>query len=348
MNFSVKAGYVVNTFQETFNPDVTILAVDDSKFILAYLRQNLDQMYNIITANSAEEGYAIMEKRVPDMILLDLEMPDIDGYGFLEHVKSVEQYKDIPVVLLTGRSDSETEEKAFALGAADYLQKPITEKLLKIRVSLHVDQILRRRSLEEAAVAKGKFPAQNINDAPKVSSAPLSELEQFFLRDTVKTLKILRGAHENGYPESEIKNYLISVHGIKSTLGSFGEKDASKDAANLESAGRRGDVDFIKEHTAPFILKLEKIVDSLASRNSAHKETADTNQTSDKTILKDKLTIIASACSQFDVKSARAAIKELRTKTWDAEIEEKISKISEFLLTSDFDAISLLLDELMI
>ena len=502
----------MSTFQETFNPNVTILAVDDSKFILAFIRQNLEQMYNIITACSAEEGYAVMEQSVPDLILLDLEMPDINGYGFLEHVKSIEQYKDISVVLLTGRIDNETEEKAFALGATDYLVKPITEKLLKLRVNLHVDQILRRKNLEEAATANSnlkalrldttaemrlgqvnreympygsvlivddaetnlyvakslltpyginvetvnsgylaldritsgkkydiifmdhmmpgmdgiettkkirdmgytapiaaltantvagqkehflengfddfiskpidtrqlnlilnKFvrgvhkenntetyqqflespepqaPTPCINESPETGKAPLTELEQFFLRDAVKTLKILREAHELGYPEAEIKDYITSVHGIKSALGNFGEKDASNDAANLENAGRSGDIAFIKEHTVPFIQALEKIVDSLTLKNSANRETsgADANKHHDKAFMNDKLTIIANACEQFDVKSARAAIKELRTKTWDAAVDEKISEISKFLLTSDFESISPLLDELM-
>ena len=138
--------------KEVTDLKIKILAVDDSKLILKFIEKTLGDQYELKTAGSVLEAYKIMESYIPDLILLDLQMPDIDGYDFLRYIKAVERYKDTPIVLLTALNNHETEEKAFSLGAADYILKPITESILKIRVGLHIDQIRYNRHIKEQII----------------------------------------------------------------------------------------------------------------------------------------------------------------------------------------------------
>jgi len=103
-----------------------IIYVDDVNYSLMTLKNRLNEHYEIYPAESVVKMYEYLEHMKPDLILMDVNMPDIDGYDAIKSLKADERYSDIPVMFLTGNSDRESVVKGLSLGAVDYVIKPFT------------------------------------------------------------------------------------------------------------------------------------------------------------------------------------------------------------------------------
>ena len=121
--------------------DISILLVEDSETSVILIRDIFMDMYDIRVAVSARDAYNLLEKQLPDIILLDLMLPDIDGYTVLSNLKSRPNTKNIPVIIITAVRDDEGYDKAMELGAADYIEKPIFEEDLRTRIANIADSL---------------------------------------------------------------------------------------------------------------------------------------------------------------------------------------------------------------
>ena len=115
-----------------------IIMVDDDITNLNVARNNLSESYKVLTAPSGEKLFLLLEKVTPALILLDIEMPDMDGYKIMEKIKQKEKTAHIPVIFLTSKIDPESEIKGLSLGAVDYITKPFSRELLIKRIDLHI------------------------------------------------------------------------------------------------------------------------------------------------------------------------------------------------------------------
>ena len=116
-----------------------ILVVDDDRDIREIASRVLSgEGYDVITATSGTDGIVKARMENPKLILMDISMPDLDGYEATRLLKQDPQLSAIPVIFLTGRSASEDSGKAFASGAASYICKPFTGQQLKDMVNLAV------------------------------------------------------------------------------------------------------------------------------------------------------------------------------------------------------------------
>lgn len=135
------------------NDDITlnskVLVVDDSLFILKVIKDMLADKYDVCLASSASIACAMLEEYIPDLILLDLEMPKINGYEFIKTLKSSQKWRDIPVIFLTGMDDRKKEEKALTMGAVDYILKPISAGVLRTRIQMHLELTAYQKKLED-------------------------------------------------------------------------------------------------------------------------------------------------------------------------------------------------------
>jgi len=120
----------------------TILAIDDSGIVLRSLKEWLKDYYEVIVAGSAKTGMRYLESHTADLILLDILMPEMDGFEAYESIRQMENGQDVPIVFLTGLDDAEKEIKGLELGAADFVRKPIQPQIL-------INRIQRILSLEE-------------------------------------------------------------------------------------------------------------------------------------------------------------------------------------------------------
>jgi len=117
----------------------TIFLVDDSDTNLATAEEALEKQYNVMTIPSAKKMFSLLEKITPDLIMLDIEMPEIDGFESIKLLKNNYSYADIPVVFLTSRNDADVEARGFELGAIDFITKPFSAPVLLNRVKTHLD-----------------------------------------------------------------------------------------------------------------------------------------------------------------------------------------------------------------
>ena len=143
-----------------------IILVDDIKSNLDQGRLILDPFYQVYPATSAEALFRYLIKFIPDLILLDIEMPEMNGYEALKMLKADECYIDIPVIFLTAKNDEGSEREGFDLGAADYLTKPLSAPLLLKRIenqlviSEQKNQLkIALKNAEQANSAKSSFLA---------------------------------------------------------------------------------------------------------------------------------------------------------------------------------------------
>jgi putative two-component system response regulator len=120
-------------------PVKTIFVVDDNGTSLMKAADLLEDDYRIFTMLSADSMFSMLEKKLPDLILLDIHMPEMDGFEALGKLKENEKYSSIPVIFLTSTMDAETEAKCFEAGGVDFVRKPFHESVLRNRVRHHVE-----------------------------------------------------------------------------------------------------------------------------------------------------------------------------------------------------------------
>lgn len=131
------------------NTPAKILIIDDEPANLNLLNELLKDKYRVYLASSGKHALSFLERNMPDAILLDVLMPDMDGYAVIKEIKKRETLQHIPVIFLTGLDDPNSESIAFKLGAVDYLTKPIVAESVLNRVAIHVELQRHRLHLEE-------------------------------------------------------------------------------------------------------------------------------------------------------------------------------------------------------
>lgn len=108
----------------------TVFIVDDSDTNLAMAEEALEDHFRVMTLPSAEKMFLLLEKMMPDLILLDIEMPVMNGIQALEKLKASSSWENIPVVFLTGTVNSDIQEKSSKLGAIGIITKPFSSSEL--------------------------------------------------------------------------------------------------------------------------------------------------------------------------------------------------------------------------
>ena len=116
----------------------TIFIVDDSDTNLMTAEKSLEDDFRVLTLPSADKMFSLLGKITPDLILLDIEMPVMNGFEALEKLKSSSSWGNIPVIFLTGTIDASIEDKSQKLGAAGIITKPFSSQALLDIINLHI------------------------------------------------------------------------------------------------------------------------------------------------------------------------------------------------------------------
>ena len=128
-------------------PRKKILLVDDNPAQLTACKKSLKDLYEVFPAPSAEKMFDILKHVIPDLILLDVEMPVMNGYEAMRMLKKFNEYKDIPVIFLSAMDDAQSEIEGLELGAVDYIHKPFVSALLVRRLETHMSIVDGRKEL---------------------------------------------------------------------------------------------------------------------------------------------------------------------------------------------------------
>lgn len=162
------------------NKKSTILVVDDSPANLQILTDILNTRFKVLIANNGPKAIQLANQHPqPDIILLDIIMPEMDGYEVCKHIKQNPKTSDIPIIFVTAQSAEESETKGFSLGAADYVTKPLRPTVILTRIETQLalqrtknELLMAKEKAEEATRLKDKFVTLVAHDL----RAPLSSI----------------------------------------------------------------------------------------------------------------------------------------------------------------------------
>ena len=141
----------------------SILIIDDEQSNIIYLNHILQSEYDVFVARNGREGLRSARMNEPDIILLDVVMPDMNGYEVLKELKNSDinsgRTKDIPVIFNTGLDDNKHEELGMTLGAADYINKSLSPQIVKLRIRYQLQIVNQLRTIKQLNQAKSEFLA---------------------------------------------------------------------------------------------------------------------------------------------------------------------------------------------
>jgi len=249
-----------------------IILVDDDPTTLRIGSNVLEGKYDVATAPSAAKLFSILENNSPSIILLDIEMPEMDGYEAIKILKSSPQTKDISVIFLTARSESEDEIKGLSLGAVDYITKPFKPALLLKRIEIHL--MLEKQAAElkyfndnlQQMVEEKTRNVLNLQDAMLRTIAEMVEYRDSItgshIERTQRGIKILLEAiKKHGFYSEETKDWEVDLLLRSSQLHDVGKISINDNILRKTEKLNEEEFDDMKRHTVIG----EQIIDKISS-----------------------------------------------------------------------------------
>ncbi len=235
-----------------FQDKPTILIVDDQPQNIQLLANVLKEKYKLLIASSAEKAFKIMEKILPDLILLDVMMPEMDGYEVCKILQEHEETKDIPIIFLTAKSDVENVIHGLELGASDYITKPFSIRELNVRInnllklSLAYQYMnMQKDEMEEMSEELIRYTS-DLYESQKSVEENAFQMNKLLgeLAESQDKLKIANTDLEKSNKEKD-KFFSIIAHDLKSPLSSLSallqmiqdERDTMSDEEKHEILG---------------------------------------------------------------------------------------------------------------
>jgi CheY-like chemotaxis protein len=228
----------------------TALIIDDGELIrrtTSYLLLRLN--FDIATASDGYRGVQLALQLIPDIIILDIWMPELDGLQVLQILKSQEKTKSIPVIVITGHDDQDRIQRALSLGATCVLRKPLKERI--IFSMLHeifgseFDEFTDTVKKETETMAPDGRTSENEED-----EAMLTFLKKQFVLLYIPRIKKMMDL----VSLRELKDLSRLVHDIKGSAGTVGYADVTEKAASMETILKKEPIDWIAVSQAADIL----------------------------------------------------------------------------------------------
>jgi len=269
----------------------------------------------------------IKEGYVYDIVFMDHMMPEMDG---IETTKKIREagYKK-PIIALTANAVAGQSKVFLDSGFDDFISKPIDIRQL--------DKALKTWIRDKASPEVLAAAEKQKNEPKEFVPQTKVDLLGIFAKDAKKVLPIIETTLKNivQATEEDLHQFTIRIHAMKSALTNIDEHEASKLAAFLEKAGKDQNRNLIQAETPAFLVSLKNII---AKADSMENTGADTDENPD--YLREQLQIISKACAEYDIQTADAALENLQKMRWTKETEELLDKISEHLLSSEFEVAS--------
>jgi putative two-component system response regulator len=238
----------------------TIFVVDDTDTTLTIVERALENHYHVVTMASALKMFDLLEKVKPDLILLDIEMPEMDGFSALKLLKANSSYASIPVMFLTGYTDTAIEVSGFEIGAVDFVTKPFSASVLlnRIRTHLDIEDIIHERTLQLAQLQNSVVSvlANMVENRDKKTGDHIERTSMY--------IKILiDGMKANGVYFDELNSWDVEKIITSARMHDLGKISISDSIIN--KPGRLTDEEFeiMKSHTTMG----EKIIDEIIAQN---------------------------------------------------------------------------------
>jgi CheY-like chemotaxis protein len=166
-----------------------IIVVDDNVESLTTIKNTLKELYEVYPSPSAAKMFELLEHIMPDLILLDVEMPIVNGYEAARQLKENNKFQDIPIIFLTNMNDAKSEMNGLNLGAVDYIHKPFLAPLLLRRIKTHLSLIEHQIEAQNASRAKGEFLSHMSHEIRTPLNAIIGMINIAINTDDIQKLK---------------------------------------------------------------------------------------------------------------------------------------------------------------
>ncbi|MDR2590510.1 MAG: response regulator [Oscillospiraceae bacterium] len=258
-----------------------IIVVDDIATNLSIAKSALSDKYDVFTAPSGAKLMLLLNKLTPDLILLDIEMPEMDGYEVIKVLKNSEKTMHIPVIFLTGKIDPEHEVRGLSLGAVDYITKPFSRELLLKRIDLHVlferqkQELLKHNLRLENEVDKKTKTVMELQSTILKAVAELVESRDNVTGDhigrTQKSLNILINLLlSSGIYTEELAELDIPLLVMSSQLHDVGKISIRDNILMKQGKLDYDEFEEMKKHTVYGVDIIRKIEDSTSDNDFLH------------------------------------------------------------------------------
>ncbi|MDR2542295.1 MAG: HD domain-containing protein [Treponema sp.] len=255
-----------------------IIMVDDDVTNLTTARNNLAGKYDIFTAPSGEKLFFLLDKIKPDLILLDIEMPEMNGFQVMEKLKKNEKVAYIPVIFLTAKIDPETEIEGLNLGAVDYITKPFSRELIIKRIDLHILFEKQRKKLLQYSLSLETEIDKKTEMVLELQNAILRTVAELVeCRDNVTGGHIERTQHylymlvdfllEHGVYTEEISSWDINLLIMSSQLHDVGKISIKDYILMKPDKLNEEEIEEMKKHTL-YGVELIKRIESNTRENN--------------------------------------------------------------------------------
>jgi len=244
----------------------TIFVVDDSDTCLSKVEEVLESQYRVMTLPSAAKMFAMLEKIEPDLILLDISMPEMDGYTALRLLKNDKKTADIPVIFLTGQSDALVEAHSFDLGVIDFIIKPFSSLVLLNRIKMHidVDSVIRERTqhLEQQTKQMESLYENIISILADVVESRDQSTGGHIERTTIQTKILIDALKECNVYADEISNWNSDLVASSARLHDIGKIAIPDSILNKPDKLNDEEFEIMKNH----VKAGEQIIDKIISK----------------------------------------------------------------------------------
>jgi len=247
-----------------------IMLVDDDEICLAMGREILENKYTVYPVSSGEQAFVILKKIIPDLILLDIEMPGMDGYAVIKRLKKETETKDIPIIFLTSRTDPGNELDGLSMGAIDYITKPFSPLLLVQRIENHLLISFQKKKLTDYNLSLQNMVEEQTEKIKKLQNAILnmvSELVEF--RDEMSSGHIVRvlkymetmvsAMLEKGVYKKEVESWDRETFINAAQMHDVGKICVSETILNKPGKVTAEEFDMIKKHPAYGMMIIDRI-----------------------------------------------------------------------------------------
>jgi putative two-component system response regulator len=230
----------------------TIYLVDNDKANLKIGKNALALHYRVFTMNSGASLLKYLKKSIPDIILLDVEMPRMNGYETIKIIKSQEETKDIPVIFLTAKIGGDSEKEGLSLGAIDYITKPFSPSLLLKRIEMHLELVNYKKHLQDMVRAETKSILKLQNALLKAMAGLVENRDNITGKNVERAqsyLGLLIGAvSKRGLYAEEMRDWNIGLVLLSSQLYDVGKIAIKDDILNKNGKLTEEEFAEIKKH----------------------------------------------------------------------------------------------------
>ena len=341
-------------------PDAKALIVDDIKTNLKVANGLLlPYMMEVDLCGSGRAAIEAIKSKRYDIVFMDHRMPEMDGVEATERIRSFGDceayYKNVPIIALTANAITGMKEMFLQNGFDDYLSKPIDTIKLNTILEKWIPKDKQSRSTADNArsinvnrLFTDEFTVEGLDIKKGVHLSGVTtelyfEILAVFYGDGFERINEIKKCIETGNWPS----YTIHVHAMKSALANIGAEKLSEAAYNLEMAGRRGDIGFIKTNNDHFLTMLERLLDSIDNKLISHGASCDTSEHVENELINSELTKLKNALGNMNAGEINRTIDSLMSFTCANEIKNVIRKISQHISMVEYEEADSLIESLI-